>query len=98
MYTTFGMPSGPGALWGLSQAITHFICAFEMVEKGNFGGGYSLSLLVCSSNSVSRKKVATNALVLSSFEAATVMCPSSCAPRVSVGTQALPLSVGAPDV
>jgi len=91
------MPSGLGALWGLSQVITRFICVFEMVEKGNFGGGYSLLLLVCSSDSISGKKVATYALVLSSFEAATVTGPSSCAPRVSVGTWALLLSVGAPD-
>jgi len=77
--------------------ITHFICMFDMAENGNFGGGYLLSLLVCSSSSGSGKKVATNALVLSFFEAASVADPSSCAPRISVGTQALLPSVGAPD-
>ena len=55
--------------------IVCFICMFEMVENGNFGGGYSLSLLVWSSGSISGKKVAMNALVLSSFEAATVVDP-----------------------
>ena len=97
MYTAFGMLSGPGALYGLSWAITHFICVFNMAENGNFWVGYSSLELVHSSSSGSGKKVVTNALVFSSFDMASDADPSSHVPRFSMGTRALLPSVGAPD-
>src|SRR5882724_13100406 len=94
MNTELGIPSGPGALWGLRQEIGRLICVFVIAEKGNFWGGYSFSVLIGSSSSGDEKNAFMKALVFSSFDAASMTGPSSCFSRFSVGTRALPPSDG----
>ena len=67
-------------------------------REGDFFGGYSSSMLICSSSSGVEKNVFMNALVFSSFDVASVAGLTSCFSRFSMGTQALPPLDGAPDV
>ena len=77
--------------------ITCLICAFDMAEKGIFFGGDSSFMLICSFGSGAEQKVSIDVLVFYSFDMASVADPTSCFPRLNMGTRALPLSVGAPD-
>ena len=81
----------------LRQKIARLICVFIIVEKGNFWGGYSFSVLISSSGSGDEKNAFMNALVFSSFDVASMTGPSSCFSRFSMGTRDLPPLVGAPD-
>ena len=95
--TELGILSGPGALWGLNQVIARLTSVFVIVEKENFGGGYSVFVLICSSGPGAGKNVFMKALDFSSFVVAVVADSTPCSPRLSVGTQALPPSIGGPD-
>ena len=86
MNTELGIPSGLGALWGLSQVIACLTCVFVIVEKENFGGGYSSFTSICSSVLGAEKNVFMKVLDFSFFDVAVVADSASCSPRLSVGT------------
>ena len=98
MNPELGFPSGLGALWGLNWVIARLTCVFVIVEKENFRGGYSSFTSICSSIPGAEKNVFMKVLDFSSFDVVVIADSASHTPRLSVGTRALHLSVGGPDV